>query len=130
MNREELIAYISDAYGASVDYPFMQYPDVAVFRHNNNKKWFAVIMRVSKNKLGIDTGEEIDIVNLKCSPVLSGSLRNETGMFPAYHMNKSNWISVALDGSADAERIKWLVDISYELTAKKIKKSGKEDKNV
>lgn len=130
MNREELIAYISDAYGASADYPFMQYPDVAVFRHNNNKKWFAVIMRVSKNKLGIDSDEEIDIVNLKCSPVLSGSLRNETGMFPAYHMNKSNWISVALDGSADAERIKWLVDISYELTAKKIKKSGKEDKNV
>lgn len=130
MDREELVGYISDVYGVSADYPFLQYPDVAVFRHNNNKKWFAVIMRIPKSKLGIDSEEEIDIVNFKCSPVLTGSLRNETGMFPAYHMNKSNWISVALDGSADAERIKWLIDISYELTAKKTKKSGKEYKNV
>lgn len=122
MYREELVGYISDVYGVSADYPFLQYPDVAVFRHNNNKKWFAVIMRIPKSKLGIDSEEEIDIVNFKCSPVLTGSLRNETGMFPAYHMNKSNWISVALDGSADAERIKWLIDISYELTAKKTKK--------
>ncbi|MBQ9992472.1 MAG: MmcQ/YjbR family DNA-binding protein, partial [Firmicutes bacterium] len=102
--------------------PFAQYPDTAVFRHANNRKWFAVVIAVQKNKLGLSGEGIIDIINLKCSPILSGSLRSEAGFFPAYHMNKTNWISAALDGSADSQKIKWLLDLSYDLTAKKIKK--------
>lgn len=37
------------------------------------------------------------------------------GFFGAYHMNKTNWISVALDGSADDEKVKMLVDLSFEI---------------
>jgi len=48
-----------------------------------------------------------------------GSLLNEKGFFPAYHMSKSSWITIALDGSVDNEKIKWLIDISYALTASK-----------
>ncbi|MBQ4626119.1 MAG: MmcQ/YjbR family DNA-binding protein [Clostridia bacterium] len=122
MNRAEVINYISEAYGVHAEYPFAQYPDTAVFRHANNRKWFAVVIAVQKNKLGLSGEGIIDIINLKCSPILSGSLRSEAGFFPAYHMNKTNWISAALDGSADSQKIKWLLDLSYDLTAKKIKK--------
>ena len=121
MYRAEVLNYISEIYSAEADYPFMQYPDVAVFRHTNNRKWFAVIMSVQKNKLGMNDDGTVDILNLKCDPIIAGSLRNEEGFYPAYHMSKSNWISAALDGSADSEKIKWLIDISYDLTAKKIK---------
>lgn len=121
MNGKEALDFISSIYSQEADYPFVQYPDVAVFRHANNRKWFAVIMTVSKSKLGLKGEGEIEILNLKCDPILAGSLRNEKGFFPAYHMNKSNWISAALDGSADSEKIKWLIDLSYDLTAKKIK---------
>lgn len=125
MNRNELINYISESYGADADCPFRQYPDTAVFRHANTRKWFAAVINVQKSKLGIKGDGAIDILNLKCDPILAGSLRSEKGFYPAYHMSKSNWISAALDGSADDDKIKWLIDISFELTAKKIKNKRK-----
>ncbi len=121
MDRKKFTNYITETYGTYADFPFMQYPDFAVFRHANNKKWFAVIMDIPKSKLGLKDEGIISIMNLKCDPLLVGSLRSETGIFPAYHMNKTNWISVALDGSVDSEKIKWLIDISFGLTAVKIK---------
>ena len=123
MNRNEIIDYISLTYGADAEYPFLQYPDTAVFRHANNKKWFAVIINVAKTKLGIDEEDTADIINLKCDPILTGSLRNEKGFYPAYHMNKTNWISAFLNGEADEEKIKWLIDVSFDLTAKKVRKA-------
>lgn len=122
MDRSDLSLYISETYGAQAEYPFLQYPDAAVFRHASNKKWFAVIMSVSGRKLGLGTDKTFDIVNLKCDPVLSGSLRLEKGIYPAYHMNKEKWISVALDGSVQTDKIEWLLDISFELTAAKLRK--------
>lgn len=122
MNRADILKHISEIYGTEAEYPFMQYPDTAVFRHANNKKWFAVIINIPKAKLGLAENDAVDILNLKCDPVLCGSLRNEKGFFPAYHMNKTNWISVMLDGSVDTEKIKWLLDLSFDLTASKIKK--------
>ncbi len=122
MNRNEAVSYIEDTYSVEAEYPFKQYPDTVVFRHSDNKKWFAVIINVAKRKLGIDGEGNIDILNLKCDPILVGSLRMETGFFPAYHMNKESWISAALDGNAQDEKIRWLLDTSFDLTAKKIKK--------
>ena len=40
----------------------------------------------------------------------------EPGIFPGWHMNKAHWLSVALDGSVDEEKLRFLVDMSYELT--------------
>lgn len=38
------------------------------------------------------------------------------GFFPAYHMNKENWISILLDGTVSADEIKPLLELSYQLT--------------
>ena len=56
------------------------------------------------------------MVNVKCDPLLSGTLRQEAGILPAYHMNKEKWISILLDGSVDTELVKGLLDMSYQLT--------------
>lgn len=117
MNREQLEKILCETYAADMDYPWIKYPNYEVFRHSNNKKWFALIMDVSKNKLGLAGDEILDIVNFKCDPALIGSLRMENGFFPAYHMNKDSWITVALDGTVDDEKIKALADMSYELTS-------------
>lgn len=121
MDRKELVDYIYEIYGAKDEYPWESAPGYAVFRHSDNKKWFAVIMNISKSKLGLSETEVADVVNLKCDPILIGSLRNEKGIFPAYHMSKTNWISVLLDGSVDDDKFKWLLDISFDLTMKKTK---------
>lgn len=127
MNKSELQKHIEEAYSTAPDFPWESTPDAAVYRHENNRKWFALVMTIPKTRLGIRSDGMIDIVNLKCDPLLVGSLRSEPGVFPAYHMNKDKWISVALDGSADDEQIKMLLDMSFELTAIKIKRRHKEE---
>ena len=126
MNREQFIQYISDEYGVDEEYLFAKHPLFCVFRHSNNRKWFAVVMDVPKNKLGLEGADALDVVNLKCDPILIGSLRKGPGIFPAYHMSKANWVSVALDGSVPDEQIKMLLDMSYDATAPKIKRKAKQ----
>ena len=119
MNREELESYILNHYSTEADYPWADTPRAAVFRHAGNRKWFALVMEVPRDKLGLAGPEKLDIVNFKCAPILISSLRGETGIFPAYHMNKASWITAALDGSVPAETIELLLDVSYELTKPK-----------
>ncbi len=121
MNRKQLEEYVSETYAVVIDYPWEKYPNYEVFRHSNNKKWFALIMDIPKNKLGLVGDEIVDVVNFKCDPNLIGSLRRENGLFPAYHMNKDNWITVVLGKTVEDEKIKILADMSYELTGKKKK---------
>ena len=125
MNKTELQKYIAEAYSTVPDFPWESTPDAAVYRHENNRKWFALVMTIPKASLGICSDGMIDIVNLKCDPLLVGSLRSEPGIFPAYHMNKDKWLSVALDGSADDEQIKMLLDMSFDLTAVAIQRKQK-----
>lgn len=82
------------------------------------EKWFAVIMDIPKKNLGLTGEGEISVVNLKCDTRLIGSFRDEPGVFLGWHMNKAHWLTVALDGTVENEKIKFLVDISYELKKK------------
>ena len=124
MNRSQLDKYITDYYGVTAERLFEKNPGFQAYRHNT-KKWFAMIMDLPERRLGLDGQKIIDVVNLKCDPILIGSLRLEQGFYPAYHMNKENWITAALDGSASEENIKFFLDISFELTAPKIKQYQK-----
>ncbi len=126
MNRDQFIQYVIDQYGVEGEYLWAKYPNYCVFRHLNNRKWFAAVMDIPRNKLGLESIEILDVVNVKCDPILIGSLRREPGFFPAYHMNKASWITVALDGSVPDEQIKMLLDMSYDATAPKIKKKAKQ----
>lgn len=122
MNREQFIQYITEKYGVEGEYLWANYPRYRAFRHPNSHKWFALVMDVHKNKLGLQGTEILDVVNLKCDPILIGSLRKETGFFPTYHMNKASWITVALDGSVSNDQIKMLLDMSYDATTPKAKR--------
>lgn len=116
MNRENFEKYILDEYGVTSDYPWEDDFVSAVFRHKENKKWFALAMKVSKRKFGFDDDSLVDVVNLKCESLLIGSLTINDGIFPAYHMNKRYWISMFLDGTVPDETIKYLTNMSFELT--------------
>ena len=119
MDRAELKRFILENYNVESDFPWLKYPNYEVFRHSNNQKWFALIMDIPQNKLGLQGSDLLDVVNLKCDTLLIGSLRCEPGFFPAYHMNKDSWITVALDGSVSDDKIKMLLDASYDATTSK-----------
>lgn len=123
MTKEEFLKYNLEKYGISPDYPFENDFETAVLRHSNNKKWYALVMRISKNRLGIDSDKIADVVNLKLPLELFGSFGKSDGVYPAYHMNKLHWISVLLD-EADRETVEFLLEVSYEATLKKSNKRG------
>lgn len=127
MTREELFAHIADFYGVMPDYPFEEDFVTAVFRHTGNRKWFAIAMRIPRSKLGLAGHESLDVVNLKVSPEMLPALWQEAGVYPAYHMNKRHWVTVALDGSAPEETVTFLTGVSFDLTAQKQRHQARTD---
>ncbi len=127
MTRSQLEEYIAETFNAEPEHPWAPDTDHTVFRHRDNRKWFAVVMEIPRGRLGLDGEGGICIVNLKCDPVMIGSLLCEDGMYPAWHMNKSHWISAAADDCPDDERLKFLIDLSFDLTAEKQKRTKRKE---
>lgn len=102
------------------DYPFdhmARYRSYGVFRHEKNRKWFALIMNVKKSL--VDKGscqDMVDILNLKIEPEKGSILHQIPGIYPAYHMNHRTWISVLLDGTVTDEKVISLIETSFALT--------------
>ena len=126
MDRQELDEYLQKTYSTAAEYPWKTAPSYAVYRHADNKKWFAVIMDISKRKIGFADDEIISVVNLKIEPSLVGALLENDGVYPAYHMNKNHWITVELTDKTSLEQISWLVEMSYDNTKIKIRNRAGE----
>ena len=104
MDRQQVFDYVRQRYGTLPDYPWAD--QNAVLRHRGNQKWYGLVMEVGREKLGLLEAGTVHILNVKCDPMLIGSLRMREGFHPAYHMNKDTWISVRLDGAVPADEIK------------------------
>ena len=131
MTKQEFINYCLSTYGTSPDYPFDEDFETAVLRHADNRKWYAIMMRVSRRKFGFDSDEVIDVVNLKLPTEMFGSFGIADGVYPAYHMNKLHWNSVLLNKlhwnsvllpDAPDDVVQFLVNVSFEATKDKRKR--------
>ena len=120
MTKQEFLEYCLNTYGTSPDYPFDEDFETAVLRHADNRKWYAIVMRVSRRKFSLDSDEVIDVVNLKLPTEIFGSFGASDGVYPAYHMNKLHWISVLLP-DAPNDVVHFLANVSFEATKSKIK---------
>ena len=125
MTREEIFSYVSEQYGTEPEYLWLQFPTYAVLRHLNNSKWYAAVMNVACEMLGLPGETNIDILNLKLPPAMVYALKTKPGYLAAYHMNKTNWITVLLDSSVSDDQIKYLIDTSFDLTKPKMRKAKK-----
>jgi len=126
MTRKEFEALVLDMYNVKADYPFEEDFETGVFRHSDSRKWFAIAMNIGYGRIIPGRDGNVEVVNLKCEPEVIESIAGvEPGIYRAYHMNKTHWLTVTLDGSCDDETIAWLLGISYELTRSK-KKSKAE----
>lgn len=75
-----------------------------------------------EKKLGLEGNEIVQILNVKCDPIIIGSLLDGIKYLPGYHMNKANWISVCLSENVSREEVFNLIDLSYEMSQKNSKK--------
>lgn len=118
MTKQELLNYCAEAYGTVADHPFAGDPVTTVLRHSDTRKWYGIVMRVSRCKFGSDRDEMIDIVNIKRPLEMFGSFDQKDGVYPAFHMNKLHWASVLLPDAPD-DIVKLLIRASFEASAKK-----------
>lgn len=110
---EALRHYCLSKPGSYEDFPFG--PGTLVFKVKG--KMFAAC-----NAEGLPVG-----VNLKCEPELAELLRGKyPAVQPGYHMNKRHWNTVELDGTVPEQELRQLIDLSYELVVKTLKKSERE----
>ena len=121
--RQTVFDYIKKKYKVLPEYPWRKNPGGAVFRHTDNKKWFALVMDVQGDRVGLTSPDYVDVINLKIDDMFyRDMIIREEGIMPAYHMNKMHWVSVRLDGSVPDARVFELVDMSFMATASAKKK--------
>ena len=114
---KRIMTRVQEKYENQLEYLWEKSPDTAVLRHEDNQKWYAVLMKISWDKL--EKGREglVEAVNLKHDQV--SDLLVKKGIYPAFHMNKRYWISVPLDDSLADEELLELIEKSWNLTLKK-----------
>lgn len=114
---KRIMAQVQEKYGSQLEYLWEKSPDTAVLRHEGNQKWYAVLMRIPWDRL--EKGREglVEAVNLKHDQV--ADLLSKKGIYPAFHMNKRYWLSLALDDSLQDEEVLELIERSWNLTVKK-----------
>ncbi len=120
MTRNEILNYASDLENTVCDQPFNEDFFTTVLRHKSSKKWFGILLKAPKDRMGLKGDGEVDVLNLKCDPVLAkGLFESYKGIMPAYHMNKYHWISVILDSDVPSQEVKGLITLSFTLTQNK-----------
>ncbi|BAV79766.1 hypothetical protein SNAG_0890 [Streptococcus sp. NPS 308] len=114
---KRIIAQVQEKYGDQLEYLWEKSPDTAVLRHEDSQKWYAVLMRIPWDRLDKAREGQVEAVNLKHDCV--ADLLSQKGIYPAFHMNKRYWISLALDDSLSDNEVLDLLEISWNLTLKK-----------
>lgn len=113
---KKILQYVKEKYDTEPEFLWAKTPDTAILRHKDNQKWYAALLVIPKEKLGIKKDGNVDVLNLKCDLALIDLWTDYKSIFPGYHMNKKHWISVLLDGSVEDKEIFSLIDMSYGIT--------------
>ena len=118
---KHVIDYVANEYGVEPEFLWPERtPECCIFRNGRNRKWFGIIMVIPGNKLGLNTNEKLDIIDLKFENGEALDFANDTpNIFPGWHMNKSNWITLILDGRMPDKAVFSLINNSFILTDKK-----------
>ncbi|MEZ4646101.1 MAG: MmcQ/YjbR family DNA-binding protein [Chloroflexota bacterium] len=112
MERSALHAYLLAKPGTTEERPFG--PETAVFKVMG--KMFALVPDDSPLR-----------INLKCDPNDALFLRDiYTAVQPGYHMNKRHWNTVIYDGSIPLDVFHSMIDDSYDLVVKTLRKADRE----
>ena len=109
--------YIKEKYNNDPEFLWDKTPGCAVYRNENNKKWYGIIMNIDLSKLDDETGE-VEIINVKLDENKIQKLLKRKGFYKAYHMSKKEWISILLNDTLKDEEITSLIDESYNLIKK------------
>jgi predicted DNA-binding protein (MmcQ/YjbR family) len=112
-----VVAYAKKTYRSDLEFLWKD-DDNAILRRRDNKKWYAVFMKVAWEKLGLSGEGKAEIVDLMAPREEIARLVDGKNYLPGWHMNKKTWITIPLDGRVPAEVVCWVLDLSYVLAKK------------
>ncbi len=110
-----LCQMIYDKYADLPEFPWEKSDDSGIFRNPKTKKWYGLVMRIDKSKIKQGKGA-VEIINLKLDPDKITELVKLPGFYPAYHMNKTHWITITLDDTITDEELMQYVLMSHKFT--------------
>ncbi len=114
-----LIAHVRDIYGDEPEFLWEKFPDNAIWRRKDNRKWYGALLTVSKKKLGLESDEIVEIIDLREQPEMIKSLLEQDNYYPGWHMNKNHWYTILLDGKVPFDEICRRIDVSYKIAGNK-----------
>ncbi|MBP5230934.1 MAG: MmcQ/YjbR family DNA-binding protein [Clostridia bacterium] len=122
---------VIEQFGEEIDFPFSGDLETGVFRCTSNRKWYGIRMRIPRNRLKGEDGEQIvDVVNVKAQPDLIPELHKTAGIYPAYHMNASHWVTILLDRTVPDETVWNLLCESRRLALGGAKKASRRSREA
>lgn len=113
-----VIRHVRAVYGGELEFLWPRTPTGAIYRRKDTDKWYALMMIVPKSKLGLESNELVEVLNLKMKPENVNALIDGHKYHQAYHMNKKHWLSICLDGSAPIDEVLQKIATSYHLAGK------------
>lgn len=113
-----LIDYVLNTYGDSLEFLWENFPTDAIWRRKDNSKWYGLIMLISKDKLGLSSKDFVEVLDIRVNTEDRDKIIDNVHYFSGYHMNKRHWISVILDDTVDLDEVKKLLDDSYRIAGK------------
>lgn len=116
---KDVIKYITDTFNDTLEYLWEKFPDNAIWRNKHNNKWYGVILNLPLEKLGIDEKKVYTVLNVRYPKDRIKDFIDNNLIFPGYHMNKNNWISIILDERMDTKLVMKLIDESYQISLRK-----------
>ena len=113
---KEIIEYIRQKYNDELEFLWKKIDDVAIWRNKQNDKWYGLLMKISEQKLGIESKKITEVIDIRYQKDEVDNIIDNKKIFPGYHMNKKSWITIKLDNSIKIDKIKELIDNSYNLS--------------
>lgn len=110
-----VIRHVRKTYGRELEFLWKDLPDAAIWRREDNEKWFGILISAPKKSLGIGKEGRADVIDLRADPAVIDEIVDSRRYFRGYHTNKKHWLTMLLDGSVPAEEICARLDESYLL---------------
>lgn len=113
-----VIEFVREIYGDELEFLWARFPDNAIWRRKDNKKWYGAILSVLGKKIGLESDKMEEIIDLRMNPAEAETILSRDNYYPGWHMNKRSWYTLVLDGGIPDEELKERIRESYELAAK------------
>ena len=115
---EKAIDFVREIYGDELEFLWKKFPDNAVWRRKDNNKWYGAILTVAGNKIGLETADIVEIIDLRMKADRAEEILSQKHYLPGWHMNKKSWFTLVLDGGVSDGELFARIRESYDLAVK------------